>query len=389
MKINIIINGRFHFFDLARELILKNHFVLLYTTLPKWYVMNWIGKKNAHIKTFVFIEILKRTLMKIGCYTIFWEKVQKKMFSLWTAEAIDDEADATIFFAGNGWHSKMLKNINRRNNLIIADEGSAHPITVNGLISDEVNKFRVSKDVEQRKPLDKETHAQYLDADIVVVPSSFVKRSLISQGINQDKIYVNPYGVDVNLFTPGLKESKINRPIRVMSCGLFSVQKGSHYFLKAAEHFSDHNNIEFIHVGGVSKELERTLNAYRRPNFIHHRPVPQNQLPNYYRNADIFVLSSLQDGFGMVVLQAMACGLALICSTNSCGEDVVEHGVNGFVYDPIKLHDLIDHIEELAENPDTLARFKVAARERAVAEYSWEAYGDRYLKIVENAKGLR
>ena len=58
-------------------------------------------------------------------------------------------------------------------------------------------------------------------------------------------------------------------------------------------------------------------------------PVSRHELPAYFQDSDLFVFPSINDAFGMVVLEAMACGIPVITTENSCGRDIINDGVEG------------------------------------------------------------
>jgi glycosyltransferase involved in cell wall biosynthesis len=171
-----------------------------------------------------------------------------------------------------------------------------------------------------------------------------------------------------------------------MFCGLLSIQKGSHTFLEIASHFKGNENIEFIHVGGIDKEISKILNGYSLPNFKHYEPVQQEELSSFYNSSDLFILPSIQDGFAMVVLQAMACGVPVICSKNSCGPDIIEHGVDGFVVNPVDLQSYISYIKILYKDRVLLSKFKSIVRKKVVNNFTWQMYAQRYSEILINLK---
>jgi glycosyltransferase involved in cell wall biosynthesis len=90
--------------------------------------------------------------------------------------------------------------------------------------------------------------------------------------------------------------------------------------------------------------------------------VPQARLPEFYAQADAFIIPSIEEGMAVVILQALACGCPVICTPNSGGEDVVVEGRNGFV---IPLRDpgaIADRIERLRSNPTLQKEMSAAAR---------------------------
>lgn len=387
MKVSILVNGRFHFYDLARQLNILNHDVKLISTLPVKYIKQRTNLKSKNINSFLSLELLKRIVDKLKLGNIKFDIFQKKLFAYFSFYNLDLSSDVIIFFAGNGWFSTKLRVV-KDAFLIIADEGSAHPNTVNRLLDDEYSRIGHHRDSFSRFTLDEETNNQYQIADYVVVPSTFVKNSLITNGVAETKIFVNPYGVDTKIFFPSRTPVTCSK-FRIMFCGLFSIQKGSHVFLDIASHFEKNSDFEFIHVGGIDREMRKILSRYTPSNFVHYEPVKQDELPNFYNMSDIFILPSIQDGFAMVVLQAMACGLPVICSKNSCGPDIIDHGDNGYLVDSNDFDSYIKYIELLYNNRNVLYESKDKIRNKVVNNFTWELYSERYSIFLNSCVKFR
>ena len=118
---------------------------------------------------------------------------------------------------------------------------------------------------------------------------------------------------------------------------------------------------------GVTTPLKPYAHLFRH---IPHLTRPD--LAEAYRDSDVFVFPSLVEGMGLVVLEAMACGLPVIVSPNGPG-DLVRDGVDGFVI-PIRDPEAIrDRLERLYRDPLLRAEMGRNARARAL-QYDWSAY---------------
>ena len=107
----------------------------------------------------------------------------------------------------------------------------------------------------------------------------------------------------------------------------------------------------------------------------------------YYAIADMFVMPSAYESFGLVFLEALACGVPVIATRVGVAPQVIRDGINGFLVerDPQEIADRMEQIAAL----DDPAPMKAAARE-AIAEYSWSAVASRYLELaaqIEREKG--
>ena len=159
---------------------------------------------------------------------------------------------------------------------------------------------------------------EYEQCDMIQIPSLFVRKSFLSQGFPKDKLFLNNFGANLKQFNFG---EKLDNNFRVIYAGSLSIRKGIIYLLKAfmdAEIF----NSELIMLGASDKNTSNLIKQ-ASPNVKFYGHVPQKKLINYYRNSDVFVMPSIEEGMAMVQLQAMACGLPLICTTNTGGEDLL------------------------------------------------------------------
>ncbi len=126
-------------------------------------------------------------------------------------------------------------------------------------------------------------------------------------------------------------------------------------------------------IGRLGLEKEVVLPGY----------VEDDDLPAFYSASDLFVFPSLYEGFGLPVLEALACGAPVLASDRSSipevGGDVIEY------FDPERLADLVAAVFRLLENPARVVQMREAGPERA-AEFSWTAHARAMTSIYESLK---
>ena len=169
---------------------------------------------------------------------------------------------------------------------------------------------------------DTDAHAALLDreielADDILVGSAFVKETFVSVGISPSKLHVVPYGADLDRFSPSARARATGDPFRVLFVGQIGERKGMSYLLDAYRRFQD-SGTELHLVGNHVSSSD----VYRRDRDLirHTANVPQSALPALMREADVFVLPTLVEGLGMVVIEAMACGVPVIVTPHGPGE---------------------------------------------------------------------
>ena len=110
-------------------------------------------------------------------------------------------------------------------------------------------------------------------------------------------------------------------------------------------------------------------------NCIFHGYILQEDLFRLYSNCDVFLFPSLGDGFGFVVIEAMAAGMPIICSKNSVGSDAIRDYENGFTFQAGDNDEMIKRILYFVENRFEVERMGLKSAEIA-KEYTWEAYDE-------------
>jgi glycosyltransferase involved in cell wall biosynthesis len=142
-------------------------------------------------------------------------------------------------------------------------------------------------------------------------------------------------------------------------------------------------NSELVLIGSPDIVVQRFLDAYPG-RLVHLRGVPQTELYKYFSNSSVYVLPSIEDGFGMVISEAMACKVPVICSTNAGACDLIRDGTDGFHVPPRDVEAIKERL--LALHSDEAARVEMGrvAWKRA-AEFTWERYGREILARYQAA----
>jgi alpha-maltose-1-phosphate synthase len=218
-------------------------------------------------------------------------------------------------------------------------------------------------------------------ADHIFVASSFTKQSLLSIGIPESAITVVPYGSPIDYFHP---QAKPDDTFRVLFVGRVGPRKGVHYLLEAWKSLNLTNS-ELLMVG-VNEFPEHTV-AINGANYRHIPSVSHYALNQYYSSASVFVFPSLVEGFGLVLLEAMTCGIPIITTPNTAGPDIITDGVEGFII-PIRDVDALKaKLKWCDQNPDALAEMGKAARKKA-EQLTWERYrsclGMKVKELIES-----
>ncbi len=234
-------------------------------------------------------------------------------------------------------------------------------------------------DLEKRADDVSEAEAsEHQKADRIVVASTFTKSTLLANGVREEKISVNPYGVDLTRFR--IKEAAQARPFRFLFAGLISARKGIPLLLEAWRKL-DLSDAELLIAGPISYTAPAEWLG-STPNVRYLGKLANSDLAQLMAESDVFVFPSYFEGFALVLLEAMACGLPVITTTATAGPDIVTEGDDGWVMAPGDLETLIEKMRGSLEHRDQLRAMRLKAR-RTAERFSWDAFGDRWAAILD------
>ena len=214
-------------------------------------------------------------------------------------------------------------------------------------------------------------------ADHIVVPSEHVRHSLRGV-VAEEKILVLGFGA------PGIRpRTKFNvdasRPLKVLFVGHLGQHKGIGYLLDAMDMLG--SQAELTLVGGRLRPNARVDEACRRWRW--HGTMPHNQVLDLMQESDVLVLPSLSDAFGLVVTEALACGLPVIVTPNTGASEMIRDGREGFIVPVCRADAIAARLETLHRNREMLVEMSLRAQ-RTAAEMSWENYRDRWAGAVRS-----
>ncbi|HMG15102.1 MAG TPA: glycosyltransferase family 4 protein [Saprospiraceae bacterium] len=368
----ISVPGRFHGFDLARELGKKGLLYCLVTSYPFSKTIAY-GFNKKSVKTIISKELIIRGWHKLFGYYPDWFWINE-WYDKCASFLMPMDADIYVLWAGFALHS--IKKIKRKNPnaKIVLERGSTHIEEQNILLQSTGLKRSILNSI-----ISKEKN-EYDLVDIISVPSTFAANSYFCRGFSISKVKINPYGVDLNLFSPVEKINK-NTDFIVGYVGTISKQKNCEGLIRSVGILVNKGySVKLLIAGGIDKNSFPTdyLSKYSFIEYLGN--VPQNKLPKVYQRMDVFVLNSIQDGFGMVLLQAMAAGICTIATSNTGGPDIIQNDLNGYII-PIN-NDIVlsEKLEQLLLDRKKCKNMGVEARKSAINGFSWEEYGIRAIK---------
>ncbi|WP_292792327.1 glycosyltransferase family 4 protein [Nostoc sp. NMS7] len=266
-------------------------------------------------------------------------------------------------------------------------------------------KFLFGTDASVLEPRDKKRWKTWLKnmllprifqlADIVIVTSTLGKQMVHSLGIPEQNIALTPYTVDNDRWISEANQVDVKsvrkqwdiseKATVLLFCAMLQHWKRPHDVLKAFAQANVQNSyLLFAGEGPLRAELEvetDSLGLIDRVKFLGF--VNQSYLSSIYRSADLFVLSSDYEPFGLVVNEAMLCGCPVVVSDHVGSRyDLVQHGKNGFVYPCADIEALAKILQEVLSDHERLQKMGTAATER-MKSWSPHEYIEAIIKALE------
>ncbi|MFN8921211.1 MAG: glycosyltransferase family 4 protein [Hyphomonadaceae bacterium] len=307
LKIAIATAGRFHVLYLARELAKLGHEVRFYSYVPRKRAVEFGLPAACHVDLFPALFPFAIWQTRFGqiapqlCERLTWWALNKAV------KATLKECDVFIFMSGIYLEAAQFASETYGATLIL-ERGSQHV-----LAQDEI--LALNPDSERPTVLSIQRElAGYEMADRISIPSVTVESSFKRDPKAHAKLVKNPYGVDLEQF-PLQPRTTPNKSVTFIYAGLWCARKGCDLLVQAVR---ANPKVRLIHVGTLGDVPFPTGD----PQFTHHDKVDQQALAGLYAKADAFVLASREDGFGMVLSQALATGLPILCTKNTGGADL-------------------------------------------------------------------
>ena len=207
-------------------------------------------------------------------------------------------------------------------------------------------------------------------ADRVIVPSAYVRATLIAAGFGAEKIDVVPFGSPPPHPLPAPEQPRPQGPLKVLYVGSLGQRKGLSYALDAVAALGSQVSLTLIG-RPTSRECRPLLNAIQHHRWIASLPHPQ--ILEQMRQHDVLLFPTLFDGFGLVITEALSQGIPVITTLNSGAPECIRDGVEGFIV-PIRSSQAIAaRLQQLVDDPEQLVAMRQACLQRA-AELSWAGY---------------
>lgn len=372
MKVAIVTLGRSHLINLARLLDQRADVeVTFYTMMPKsrCRMFGYKGRVVSLLLPIGLGEVIISRIPGINPYKRSALRFRlRRVFDKLVAQCLR-RCDVLIGLNGCAVESSK-KAAKKYNAITICDQGSSHIKTQDAV--------HYTYSDAPLSAWNTEYMLKHYDAvKYLMAPSVYVKNSDIGNGIEKERILYNPYGVNLKMFKPAPKPD--DKSYDVIMVGSWWKHKGCDMLAEAC---INRLGVKLLHVGAVVDCVLPDSPLFKHVDF-----VAERDLPTYYSKAKIFAMPSLDEGYGLVLLQAAACGLILVGSSRTGAPDTAALLVNSpeciTIDEPLSVDTIADAIRRGLEIAHSLPEGKRKPYGDKIENISWEAYGDRWYNILE------
>lgn len=333
------------------------------------------------------LRLVSSKFLSVNTTDKIWEW-SELLFDNWVSKQIDRSVD--VFHGYEHASLFSLKKCKTEKVFSVYEQPSAHhlfvkenvlkPLMIKETYFNKNFKGLYDSELSAKRNNRRDEELEY--ADLIICNSSYVKATLVFAGIAEAKIIVHPLGF------PEVKH-KIIEPktkLRFIVSGNLSYLKGTHHVLRVWKNnpdlFSKH---ELVCIGTDSLSQEEWNDLPK--NVIKKDRLNSEDYLKELENADVYILNTYSDGFGMVMSEAMAHGLAVIGTYNSAAPDIMEHNSTGHLVSVGDEDALLLAMKYMISNPQEVCTMRKKAMKYA-SEHSWTQYRSELPMIISEQFNL-
>lgn len=310
-----------------------------------------------------------------------WHPLLESAQDIFEAFAVRRVGQSPVFWGWNGHNLDAFRAARERHQRVICERGSTH----GAWSSRRLNKVHSDlgwgpTDIDIH-PREQRAIEEYSVAERIMVPSKFVLKTFLEEGVAAEKLHVNPYGVDLDRWSKIRGTRRTEGPLVFAFTASLTPRKGVHTLLRAW-HKAGLEDAELWMCGGVHFPIEKLgIPVDRSVKFLGYQR--HAQLEDIYDRASVYVLPSFEEGMARSGIEAFAAGLPAIVTEETGLTDLMATGEEGWVVSSGEADQLADVLRAAAASRHDLPARARAAR-RCTERASKKNYGDRAAKFLED-----
>ncbi len=296
-------------------------------------------------------------------------------------------SDVFLYYRTCGFQTTRRLKREDRATLCVMEEVNSHVEQCHQLMKDEYEKL--GRGPYRGRFQDQDLRLQaYEEADFILCPSSFVRRSFIAKGFSEDRLLSVNFGFSHRpMVTPATADRQPGDTFRLLYVGQLNFRKGLRYAIEAFRMLK-HPRKEFVIVGPETKVTG--LEGLSMPEGVKFTgALKGGDLDAAYASASAFVLPTLEEGLALVLGEAMVAGLPVITTDHSGGDDLINDGVEGFILPAANTEALAEAFAKLADSPALCEQMGRAALSRSKELGDWDVAANRLISVLSDAISKR
>lgn len=382
--------NRSHLFMLAQEMDKHNKLKKFYIGYPNLF-RKTLFKSNNNIKVnhiyqslfklrkFLFLED-KNNISEI----IAW-KVAKN-FDFWLTKELKKD-NIKILISESTYSKNAGQYVKSNSGKYIVERPCSHVLWQEKVLRENADKFGQMIRLPTKESIETDLES-YHNADKIIVPSKFVKNTFKDYGIT-DKVKICPYSrgllggdrIDCEIIEKIKKRNFLKKNLNILFVGSASLRKGVHILMQACLKLDLPYKVKFV--GSLTDFAKELMSIETSFNFEYVGGLKGYALAEQYLSADLLVLPSIEEGYGMVIPEAMSYGTIPIVSSNVGASDLIQDNFNGMIFksnNPLELTEKLTKFAELdIENKMKLVNNCLGSR----SSQSWNRYYKKMMQLIK------
>ena len=313
------------------------------------------------------------------CTSQIWiERAFYALFPIWKAWLKAQQfPKCNVIHAMIGYATEPFDVAEKTGALKVVDCPNSHPLTYYGFWQRECDLWCPGEKVPIPQWMFARMNRELERADLIIVQSTFCKESMIFNGIPEQKVMVNPMGVDTSIFK--MRAAVPEKP-RFISVGTICLRKGHQYLFRAFEIVKKKlPEAELICVGDYKTDFRRERLKWEG-SFTHFPKLTHSEIADLFQSCTAFVFPSQEEGIARAQIEALASGLPVIGTHEGGATTLVEDGVEGFIVPGRSPERIAEAMIRLADDRNLNRKMGDAAYKKGAVKNTWQDYGDRLLE---------
>lgn len=371
MKVTLASCGKFHYGNFV-DLLVKRDCLEQYIfahKLSTFQGQSWAD--NLWAKEYVMYGLFALGLDKVSDWWMPW------LHAWWDfrASRVLSPHCNVLHVMLHGTSLRLIRRAKANGALIVGEAVNAHPAVYH-----EVNKTQ-HEALGLRYPdkLNGQTSKileEIICCDFLLCPSEWVRSSYVARGFTRERTAVIPYGVNLEAFTPPADLSgRAQSSMEILCACQIIPRKGVHTLLAAWRKASGRLDARLT-LAGRCPSAYRDIIADLPDKCVYAGAKDRAALIALMQKASVFILPTFEDGFAVVILEAMATGCVVITTSAAGAAEIIENGVDGFVLQAGDVSALAEKIQWLQANPVARSQMGLAAAQKAKSLAGWAGYAD-------------